>query len=137
VRLLGHDYDGVGQRPGQAQGGGDGGGFLPSVVPFLPRALVVGVIGVGVISSIMASGQISAAKALTSEGLWFAEAASLAMVATDIDAALFVWLISHDRKYCWLFYCERKTLLNGRQIRLVSSSEQGGSVEQSGGCRSG
>jgi len=26
--------------------------------------------------------------------------------------ALFVWLISHDRKYCWLIYCERKTLLN-------------------------
>jgi len=26
--------------------------------------------------------------------------------------ALFVWLISHGRKYCSLIYCERKTLLN-------------------------
>ena len=28
------------------------------------------------------------------------------------------------RKYYWLICCERKTLLNGRQIRLISSSEQ-------------
>ena len=29
-----------------------------------------------------------------------------------LSNALFVWLISHDRKYCWLIYCERKILLN-------------------------
>jgi hypothetical protein len=29
-----------------------------------------------------------------------------------IDHILFVWLISHDRKYCWLIYCERKIILN-------------------------
>ena len=35
---------------------------------------------------------------------------------------LFVWLINHDRKYCRLICYERKTLLNGWQIRLISSS---------------
>jgi len=32
----------------------------------------------------------------------------------DIAAlsALFVWLISDDRKYCWMIYYERKILLN-------------------------
>jgi len=27
-------------------------------------------------------------------------------------APKYYWLISHDRKYIWLIYCERKTLLN-------------------------
>jgi len=31
-------------------------------------------------------------------------------------------MIRHDRKYCWLIYCDRKILLNGWQIRLISSS---------------
>jgi len=41
TRPPGRDCDGASQRPGQAQGGGDGGGllfhFFPSVVPFPPR----------------------------------------------------------------------------------------------------
>jgi hypothetical protein len=37
---------------------------------------------------------------------------------------MFVWLISYDRKYFWLIYCERKTLLNGWQIQLLQSLKE-------------
>ena len=33
---------------------------------------------------------------------------------------MFVRLISHDRKYCWLICFERKTLINSCQIWLIS-----------------
>jgi hypothetical protein len=38
------------------------------------------------------------------------------------DRVIFVWLISHDRKYCWLIYCKRKTLLNDSANKLKPTS---------------
>ena len=39
-----------------------------------------------------------------------------------------VWLPSHDWKYCWLIWCERKILSVAEKVRLISQtspSEQG------------
>ena len=38
---------------------------------------------------------------------------------------LFAWLISHDWKYCWLIYCERKILFVSWKSTAYKPSEQG------------
>jgi len=46
-----------------------------------------------------------------------------AAAITSGGPPLFAWLIRHGWKYCSLIFYERKTLLNGWQIRQINSSE--------------
>jgi hypothetical protein len=42
----------------------------------------------------------------------FGPLSSTLLALQNASLFLFVWLISHGRKYCCLFCCKRKTLLN-------------------------